>query len=697
LHHDTLNLEKDSEVVLAEEIMNKVMREGDSPWKKVISSSTLIERVSGRDLIESTPGLRHPFIKSRVVPLVPGQFVGTDQGTGLVHIAPGHGEEDFEIGRIHRLRTDTPVNEKGRYSEKINETSSDWVGIRIQEAAPLVTGLLKQMGTLLYEEMIEHSYPHCWRCKNPVFYRATSQWFLSLSKYSLREETLDAIEKIEWIPEKGKNRIRGMIETRPDWCLSRQRAWGVPIPAFFCINCGKSTLTKDFILEIADRTEFEGVDFWFDEKERAGLLAGKKCPECGGNDLNLEEDILDVWFDSGVSHEAVLKKRPDLKWPADLYLEGSDQHRGWFHSSLLTSMALEGKPPYTTVLTHGFVVDGQGKKMAKTLGNVIAPSEIIDKYGADVLRLWVAAADYQEDTRLSMEILNNLVDSYRKIRNTFRYMLSNLYDYKSDEKKPGNRDLLDKWILSVWERTKQGIRESYQTRRFAQVIQSLNNFCSISLSAQYFDMIKDRMYAERASGPLRKGTQETLCILLDELTSLIQPILPFTTSEISVHTSKAGIRNSPNPVLDVMTSEFPRENPERIDLSLEKQIEKLLPVRTAFGRMTDDLKKEKIIGSTMEIHLRIKGDPAKLNLSEKPNSFFETFFIVSAFTWISANSTNNDKILARTIIEDQNLEIELLLAEGKKCERCWLWKKTTGNNKDQWPVCARCYQVLETH
>ncbi len=470
LTHDTLNLEKDSEIVLAEEIMSRLMQERDTVWKKILVSSKTIEKIPGRDLVSRTPGLRHPFIKNRIVPLISGAFVGTDQGTGLVHIAPGHGEEDFQLGRENRLRTDTPVNEKGRFGEKIGEISPEWVGIRIHEASPLVTALLRQTGTLVFDEIIEHSYPHCWRCKNPVFYRATSQWFLSLSEGRLREKTLEAIGTVDWIPEKGENRIRGMIETRPDWCLSRQRAWGVPIPAIRCRDCGKSILTEEFVNEVADRTEVEGVDFWFDENGRTLLLAGKKCLECGGGDLSLEEDILDVWFDSGISHEAVLKKRPDLHWPADLYLEGSDQHRGWFHSSLLTSIALESKAPYLSVLTHGFVVDGQGKKMAKTLGNVIAPSEIIDKNGADVLRLWVAASDYQEDTRLSQEILNNLVDSYRKIRNTFRYLLSNLYDYDTSRPRTESRDPLDQWILSVWEKTKQGMLEAYKTHRFAHVI-----------------------------------------------------------------------------------------------------------------------------------------------------------------------------------------------------------------------------------
>ena len=695
LTHDTLNMEKGSEFVLAEEIANRLATEEGNPWKQIIESSEFIAKKTGRELIDETPGLRHPFIKNRTVPLVSGTFVGTDQGTGLVHIAPGHGEEDFQVGRENMLGTETPVNEKGRFGEKIGELNPDWIGLRIHEVSPLVTALLKETGTLIFEEILLHSYPHCWRCKNPVFYRATSQWFLSLSKANLREKTLDAIETINWIPEKGENRIRGMIGTRPDWCLSRQRAWGVPIPAIGCRDCGKSTLTAAFINSIADRAEIAGVDFWFDENERADLIAGKKCSHCEGSRLYLEDDILDVWFDSGVSHEAVLKKRANLKWPADLYLEGSDQHRGWFHSSLLTSMALESAPPYTTVLTHGFVVDGQGKKMAKTLGNVIAPSEITDKYGADVLRLWVAAADYQEDTRLSIEILNNLVDSYRKIRNTFRYMLSNLYDYPSASQKEESTDTLDMWILSVWERTKETIFEAYQSYRFAHVVQVLNNFCSISLSAHYFDMIKDRLYAEKSDGILRRGTQNTLYILLEELNFVIHPILPFTSVEISGHKEILDKNPRGESAIEIMTSVFPQLRQDRIRPKIEAQVEKLLPIRAAFGKMVDDLKKEKIIGTTMELHLRISGNQESLNPDKRPDSFYETFFIVSEFSWEQNNSPNESiPVLSTTRIEELGIDLIIMVAEGNKCDRCWQRKKSTGINEEGWSICKRCHGVI---
>ena len=697
LTHDTLNLAKGAILVVAEAILDRLRQEGKSPWKEILEASRIAGTRTGAQLLGEKPRLLHPFIPGKIVPLVAGSFVQTDQGTGLVHIAPGHGEEDFEVGRAHALSSESPVTGKGRFGPAISAVDSSWTGLKILEAGPVVIALLEKTRTLLHQEMLEHAYPHCWRCKNPVFYRATSQWFLSLDIAGLREKTLSAIGDVRWIPEKGENRIRGMIETRPDWCLSRQRSWGVPIPAWSCNRCGTSTLDGAFVRRIADRTEEEGVDFWFEPEAGKVLLQGLRCPACGGEDLSLEEDILDVWFDSGVSHEAVLRKRPDLAWPADLYLEGSDQHRGWFHSSLLTSMALEGRPPYKSVLTHGFVVDGQGKKMAKTLGNVIAPSEIIDKYGADVLRLWVAASDYQEDTRLSLEIMNNLVDGYRKIRNTFRYMLSNLYDYPWNSDPSPSPDILDRWILSVWEQTKASILDAYDQRKFAQVIQTINHFCSLSLSAHYFDMIKDRLYAERAEGETRRHTQATMARILDDLSAILHPILPFTTTEIALHAS----RNAPDKLLDssmaILMKSFPVPETARIDPVLESRIDALLGVRAVFGKMTDDLKKEKRIGSTMEIHLRISADRDRLNPGNWPDEFFETFFIVSKVSWSHPGSPEEEgPVLATAEGPEPGSRLILLAAPGDKCERCWLRKTTTGKNPEGIPVCDRCSRTLRT-
>ncbi len=686
-------LKKGAEFVIAQEIYNLLDKKEGADWLKIKEKLKIKKTMTGTELEKENPRLQHPVDPRRTVPLVVGNFVGTDQGTGLVHIAPGHGEDDFHVGETYGLSRETPVDERGRYGEKIKEIEADWVGKKIGEMGTLMTSFLEKGGKLLTSEVIEHSYPHCWRCKNPVYYRATSQWFLSLEEKDLREKTLAAIGTVAWIPAKGENRIKGMIETRPDWCLSRQRAWGVPIPAIYCRKCGKSSLEDALINKVAEKTEKEGLDFWFDDNLRREFLKGVSCSHCGGTDIEREKDILDVWFDSGVSHEAVLKKRKGTRWPADLYLEGSDQHRGWFHSSLLTSMAIEGAPPYKAVLTHGFVVDGQGRKMAKTLGNVISPKEITDKYGADVLRLWAASADYQEDTRLSSEIVNNTVDSYRKIRNTIRFILSNLYDFSET----GNRDSslgdpLDLWALSKWEGTKKEIMMAYDEKNFSQVISHLNNFCSVTLSAQYFDMIKDRLYAEAPQGKIRIGTQRTLRILLNELLPLLHPILPFTTTEINIHDKK--IESPEEALLNILLDPFPALFPEREKKELEKAIEKLLEIRSALGKISDELKKEKTIKTTMDLHILLCGDEKKINPLSFSKEILEAFFIVSE---LSFNTKEELTPLSGEIVLDElNASMTLYRAEGKKCERCWLIRKNTGENPENWPICHRCYKAVSS-
>ena len=447
-------------------------------------------------------------------------------------------------------------------------------------------------------------------------------------------------------------------------------------------------------MRAAEKTEKEGLDFWFDEAARKEFLKDTPCPHCGSKTVEKEKDILDVWFDSGVSHEAVLKKRAGAKWPADLYLEGSDQHRGWFHSSLLTAMALEGAPPYRSVLTHGFVVDGQGRKMAKTLGNVISPKEITDKYGADVLRLWAASADYQEDTRLSPEIVNNTVDSYRKIRNTIRFILSNLYDFPESEKPPAiSEDPLDQWALSQWEEVKGEILAAYDEKRFAHVISQLNNFCSVTLSAQYFDIIKDRLYAEATAGRLRRGTQSTLRILLDEMLPLLHPVLPFTTTEIVIHDEK--LSSAGEAAAKILTRPFPAMHPERKKNDLEEGVARLLEIRSALGKISDELKKDKTIKTTMELSLDFEGDDKNWNPLGFTQGFLESFFIVSGLTLNSPKGRESAPLTAPIPLERFDTKMALYRAEGTKCERCWLIRIDTGKNPDNWPICQRCHKAIK--
>ena len=668
---------------------------------------SIISSVKGVDLLHLEPKLKSP-LNGQTVPLVPGPFVTLDQGTGLVHVAPGHGEDDFEVGKAFGLEIFAPVDNRGRYTEALGPGLPDLIGLPVLKADPVVLEKLGNAGLLVRTEEYHHSYPHCWRCKKPVIFRATPQWFLSLSRENLREKALAAIKKVEWIPAKGENRISGMIESRPDWCLSRQRAWGIPIPAFHCLGCKDSFIDPEFVFRLADWTRSNGIDCWFGPSLPEELLKDLVCPGCGGDDLQAERDILDVWFDSGVSHVAVLREREDLKWPADLYLEGSDQHRGWFHSSLLTSMALYGTPPYRKVLTHGFVVDGQGRKMAKSLNNVISPLDIVKKYGAEILRLWAGSADYREDTRLSDVILSHLVESYRKIRNTFRFIVSNLYDAPDSGtgletvSRTPSEDLLDRWILSLWERTKGRIRTSYEIYDFSQVAQIANQFCSVSLSAHYFDMIKDRLYADGSDGTARRQTQAVLSIIGRELLLCLEPILAFTSEELAPHLLKNPSTPGVPPEIGVHSDGFPTPVPSRSDPALEEKMDLLLGLRGELGRMLDDLRKSKTIGSGLEVSVLLSGPLIRSEpFKDLSPDFLSTFFIVSEVQLTDRGGQveteeKKDRV-PLAILESETLpqiHWSVFRARGTKCERCWNYRTDTGQNLKNLPVCARCFAVV---
>lgn len=660
----------------------------------------------GKDFLNGNPGLLSP-LNGQTVPLAAGDFVTMDQGSGMVHIAPGHGEDDYNLGKSLNLEIYAPLDDRGRYTPDLAPVLPDLVGVPVQKADPAILDLLASRGLLVETADYRHSYPHCWRCKKPVLFRATPQWFLSLSEKDLREQALSAIASLEWIPAKGETRITGMISTRPDWCLSRQRAWGIPIPAFTCRSCRHSFIDPVFVLRLADWTQVNGVDAWFVDPLPPDILQDLQCPSCKGTDLSPEKDILDVWFDSGVSHVAVLKAREGLHWPADLYLEGSDQHRGWFQSSLLTSMALFNAPPYRRVLTHGFVVDGQGRKMSKSLKNVISPLEIVQKYGAEILRLWVASSDYQEDIRLSDVILSHLVESYRKIRNTFRFLVSNLYDFPSDQSslhpwiQAPSPDLLDRWILSLWERTKGRIIQSYKAFDFGQATHIANQFCSVSLSAHYFDMIKDRLYTERKNSPERRFTQATLRTIGRELLLCLEPILVFTTDELAPYF----IPEQPGETsaFSLHSSVFPGTAQGRIDPSLEEKMEQLLSLRGEFGKIMDDLKKSKIVGSALEVEVTLTGKPVDKGVFEGfeglTDSFLATFLIVSGVRRATGEPLSGEPDGRKSLIDQDSeavpgLRWTLNPAKGSKCERCWNYSSTTGSNPEGWPICSRCYPIV---
>ncbi|MCM8765814.1 MAG: isoleucine--tRNA ligase, partial [Candidatus Omnitrophica bacterium] len=476
--------------------------------------------------------LKHPFLErnSRVVL---ADYVSREEGTGCVHIAPGHGEEDYQIGKLYQLPVIMPLDEKGVF----NKEAGRFYGLDIYSANRKIIQELKEKDALLWEEKIEHFYPHCWRCKKPVIFRATRQWFMSVDHLSLREKAKEKVKEVKWVPSIGENRITGMLETRPDWCLSRQRYWGVPIPAFYCRECGEVILDYKIVEYVADLFEKEGSDVWFIKKENELLPLGTKCNKCGSEKFAKETDILDVWFESGVSHQAVLKKEKDLNFPADLYLEGSDQHRGWFQTSLLTSMGIGETPPFKTVLTHGFVVDGEGRKMSKSLGNVISPEEIINKFGADVLRLWAISSDFTEDMKISEEIVERVSVVYRKWRNTAKFILGNLYDFNPDKDKVDYNLLLplDRWALAKTEELLQAVLLAYKNFDFHKVYRLIYQFCVIDMSAVYLDILKDRLYTYYKDSQERRSAQTVIFEILNILVRILAPLIPFTAEEIWRH------------------------------------------------------------------------------------------------------------------------------------------------------------------
>ena len=470
----------------------------------------------------------HPFI-DRTSLVIVGDHVTLESGTGCVHTAPGHGLDDYEVCRNYpEIPIVVPVDAHG----KLTEEAGQFAGLTTEEANKPIAQHLEKIGALFALKKIIHQYPHCWRCKKPVLFRATEQWFCSVEDF--KDEAIEAIKGVKWIPGWGEDRIINMVRDRKDWCISRQRKWGVPIPIFFCKECGEPYINKEAMMAVSELFRQEGSDAWFKKSASEILPEGTKCPKCGGTDFDKEKDIMDVWFDSGVTHAAVCGQRPNLRRPADLYLEGADQYRGWFQSSLLTSVATTGEAPYKAVVTHGWVVDGEGKKMSKSLGNGIDPSDVVNEYGADILRLWVASSDYHADIRISKEILKQLSEAYRKIRNTARYILGNLNDFEPDTDSVSFDKLLpiDKWALMKLDELNDKVREGYESFEFHQVFHAVHNFCVVDMSNFYFDVLKDRLYTEKSDGELRRAAQTTIYIILDAMTRMIAPILAFTSDEI---------------------------------------------------------------------------------------------------------------------------------------------------------------------
>jgi isoleucyl-tRNA synthetase len=673
----------DGDLIIVDELVDRCMEEvGYSEGEYTVTD----HRWAGSELEGIT--CAHPWIE-RDVKTILGGHVTKEQGTGVVHTAPGHGEEDYEVGLKYGLDIYAPVDHRGRFTGDVK----GFEGQDVFEANRGIIDLLRQKGALLGNPReITHSYPHCWRCKGPVIFRATEQWFISVQKNRLREHALDEIKKTRWIPEWGMGRIYSMVERRPDWCISRQRAWGVPITLFQCKGCGEFITEPAVIRRIEKEVEREGADVWFKKSEKELLPEGYTCPHCGSGEFSKETDILDVWFDSGVSHAAVTEVDPRLGGVADLYLEGSDQHRGWFQSSLLTSVATRKRAPYRAVLTHGFVVDGEGKKMSKSLGNVISPQEIINKHGAEILRLWCASADYREDMRISDEIISRLIEAYRKIRNTCRFLLGNIYDFDpSISLDKHEMPEIDRFAMARLQGLIQRVDRAYEEFAFHEVYHSIYNFCVTDMSSFYLDVLKDRLYTFRADSRERRIAQAVLYNILLSITRLIAPILSFTAEEIWQHI-KSTLRNPEAGIEEsVFLSGFPDVNHEFVDTELMERWERLIDIRDEVNKALEIKRKERFIGNSLEARVVLYVEDGIYGFLEGYRDLLPTLFIVSSAEVLRDEGVPEGAFRSPEI---KGLSVLVERARGRKCQRCWNWSESVGRHDDYPDVCERCYEVL---
>jgi len=622
---------------------------------------------------------RHPFYDRESL-IVLGPHVTLEAGTGCVHTAPGHGREDYEVGLEYGIDPYSPVDDRGRFTDEVDR----FAGRFVFDANPAIIAHLEDIGALLAHENLAHSYPHCWRCKQPVIFRATPQWFISMEKTGLRAKSLAAIDQVTWVPHWGRERIYGMIENRPDWCVSRQRAWGVPIAIFYCADCGELYIDEAMVERLRALFEAHGADIWFSAEADRLMPDGATCRACGGAHFTKETDILDVWFDSGVSHAAVLEKRDNLRWPADLYLEGSDQHRGWFHSSLLTAVGLRGAAPYRAVLTHGFVVDADGHKMSKSLGNVIAPKEVIDRFGAEILRLWVSAADYRDDIRISDTILKQLSDAYRRIRNTSRFMLGNLGDFNPAADAVTHAALpdIDRYLLHRLQELVQRARKAYETYEFHMIYHALHNFCVLDLSAFYLDILKDRLYTSPPASTARRAAQTVLYRLTHVMARLMAPILAFTADEIWEHLPAGEEREA-----SVHLTALPEEHPAWRDDALAAKWGRMRAVRGEVTKALESARAAKLIGHPLDAAVTLSARDAIHELLTEYHSELDRIFIVSKVIRVpEGNALPN----AYQSEEVEGLQIAVARAEGDKCERCWVHDPSVGEDQAHPTVCARC-------
>ncbi len=665
-------------VVVAEELVHKVAEVAgwDEPLTAIGGDGAPV-RLKGRSLLGVT--YSHPIHDNVIGVIVTGDHVDLSTGTGAVHTAPGHGEEDHLVGQEYGLPSPMPVDDDGVF----DEGGGPFAGLEVNEANPMIIDWLKKKDLLEASEATTHSYPHCWRCKQPVIFRATEQWFVDMDNAAegvrpLRQGALEAIDRVEWIPGWSVNRIRSMVGDRPDWCISRQRAWGVPIPMFTCVSCGETVADEATFDAVIELFESEGADTWFTKDPSEYLPADTACNRCGGSTFKAENDILDVWWESGVSHTSVLETREELHRPAELYLEGSDQHRGWFQSALLTAVGAYDAPPFERVLTHGFIVDGVGRKMSKSLGNVISPLEVIERSGADTIRLWAAAADYSQDISISEEILDRTSEAYRRIRNTFRFLLSNLYDYEPSMAVPWHEmSEIDRYALTRLAELVDRVSRAYDEWRFHQVYRAVYDYCVLDLSSFYLDVLKDRLYSDAADSRSRRGAQTVLVSILTSLVRLVAPVLTFTSEEVWQFMPES-LRGAP---VSVQLAGWPEPDvPAEEAVQLMAAYKVVLEVRDSVTKALEDARDSKKVNKSQEAAVAIIAPKEVLDtLGARGERELADMFIVSDVS----------------LFAGERLAVSIESATGEKCPRCWNYR-SLGTEASHPDLCARCAGVLDS-
>ncbi len=665
-------------VILALETLSRVKDELNWPEHKVLAT------VKGEEL--EGAACDHP-LADRQSKLILADFVTSVQGTGCVHTAPGHGQEDYEIAAKYGLEIYSPVDEKGYFTEDVER----FAGMEVFEANEPIVEYLREKGLLLEATSVTHSYPHCWRCKNPVIFRATRQWFINIGHNDLREKVLRQVEDVEWIPPLTEKRFSATVAGRPDWCLSRQRLWGVPIPIFYCAGCGEPLLTPEVGEHLAAQVRREGADVWF-QKEAADLLpAGTKCPRCGGGEFRKESDILDVWFDSGTSHQTVLTQRDDQKYPAELYLEGSDQHRGWFQSSMLTAVSLTGSPPFKAVITTGWTLDEQREKESKSKGNITNPLDIVGKYGADVLRLWVSSVDYSADMVVGESVFGQMSDAYRKIRNTFRFLLGNLSDFEeeSDSIALENMTEIDRWALSKTEGLLEEVTQAFERFEFYRAYHRIYNFCTVELSSFYLDILKDRLYTYGPTSRERRSSQTAFARIVRLLDLMVAPILAFTAEEVWAKIKRKGDPAS------VHLAPWPELHEATRDRKLEERWQRLQSVRSEIAKVIEAKREVGEIRNSLEARISLFSSAEAGEMLDFLRSFegnLKTVFIVSSVEVLDAEKNGVPEGATPSAID--GLFIAISGAPGQKCKRCWKYSPTVGQSRQHPELCEECVAVL---